>query len=302
MLALSTEAAPDASLETLAVACGARGLDGVEVALAPGQDPDQLVALVRAANVRVVALRVARVDMAAAPALARAAAALGVPVSVPPRGVDPAALGGIVAPFVRANARLLLGHPTELDEALATLGAILAVDAPSVLGLAWEIEPSAGTLKTASATLLAVRELLGVVRLHGGGPEQRDQDGRRVGPLLSELALSGYAGPTVLCPSGPEALPRWAKWLDSRGSSGCGHAASAREILLDIREVEPRDRLETILGAYHTLVPGATLNLTVDHDPICMYYTLEATEPERSFTFKVIEHGPEVWRAEVTKR
>ena len=33
-----------------------------------------------------------------------------------------------------------------------------------------------------------------------------------------------------------------------------------------------------------------------------MYYTLEATEPARSFEFHIVENGPEVWRAEVTKR
>jgi uncharacterized protein (DUF2249 family) len=66
--------------------------------------------------------------------------------------------------------------------------------------------------------------------------------------------------------------------------------------------VEPKDRLDTILGAYHALVPGGTMELTVDHDPSCMYYTLEATEPEGSFTFRVLEHGPEVWRAEVKRR
>ncbi|MEP6861257.1 MAG: DUF2249 domain-containing protein, partial [Deltaproteobacteria bacterium] len=85
-------------------------------------------------------------------------------------------------------------------------------------------------------------------------------------------------------------------------SSGCGHAASTREHALDMREVEPRDRLDTILGAYRSLIPGATLHLTLDHDPSCMYYTLEATEPARSFEFQVVENGPETWRAEVTKR
>ncbi|HEY5947736.1 MAG TPA: DUF2249 domain-containing protein, partial [Kofleriaceae bacterium] len=202
-----------------------------------------------------------------------------------------------------AGGRLLLSHRTDLDQAVATLAAIRARDT-SVLGVAWELEPSTAGLDAASAVLLATRELLGVVRLHGGGPEQRDQDGRGVGPLLGELALSGYAGPIVLCPSSrdPAILDRWARWAASRGSSGCGHAASTRELVLDMRDVEPRDRLDTILGAYRTLIPGASLRLTLDHDPMCMYYTLEATEPPHSFAFQIVEHGPEVWRAEVTKR
>lgn len=298
MLALSTEAAPGLSIEALDEVCHGRGLDGLEVVVAPGELP----ALPRT-RARVVALRVPYVDERTAPAIAQASHALGAPVSVASELLEPALLDRVVPVFERAGGRLLLGHGTDLDEALAALATIRSRDT-SVLGLAWEIEPSVARLDAASAVLLATRELLGVVRLHGGGPEQRDQDGRGVGPVLGELALSGYPGPIVLCPSSrdPAILDRWARWAASRGSSGCGHAASTREHALDMRDVEPRDRLDTILGAYRTLIPGATLRLTLDHDPMCMYYTLEATEPEGSFSFEVVEHGPEVWRAEVRKR
>ncbi|ODS59319.1 MAG: hypothetical protein ABS36_01960 [Acidobacteria bacterium SCN 69-37] len=68
-----------------------------------------------------------------------------------------------------------------------------------------------------------------------------------------------------------------------------------------MRDVEPKDRLETILGAYKTLRKGATLKITVDHDPSCMYYMLEATEPAGSFAFATTEKGPVTWRAEVTR-
>lgn len=302
MLSLSTEAAPQLPLDALDAACRARGLDGEELVIAVGEDPVQLAARARAAGMRVVALRVEQLDEATAPALARAAALLGAPVSVPPGGIDPGALGRIVPAFVTAGARLLLGHGTDLDEVLSTIAAIRAASAPAALGLAWEILPSSAALSDASAILLANHDLLGVVRLHGGGPEQRDQDGRGVGPLFVDLALSGFTGPIILCPSRPEELARWATWLGSRRSAGCGTAVDTRTVELDVRDVEPRDRLQTILGAYGTLVPGATLHLTVDHDPMCMYYMLDATEPDDSFTFQVVEHGPEVWRAEVSKR
>ena len=88
----------------------------------------------------------------------------------------------------------------------------------------------------------------------------------------------------------------------SRTLPSHGHAASASHVELDVREVEPRDRLDTILGAYRGLSRGSMLRLTVDHDPVCMYYTLQATEPEGSFSFEIVAHGPEVWRAEVRKR
>lgn len=71
---------------------------------------------------------------------------------------------------------------------------------------------------------------------------------------------------------------------------------------LDVRPVEPRDRLEAIMGAYDGLPPGGTLDLVVDHDPRCMYYTLQATRGEDTFTFDYLEQGPEVWRVEVAKR
>jgi uncharacterized protein (DUF2249 family) len=70
---------------------------------------------------------------------------------------------------------------------------------------------------------------------------------------------------------------------------------------LDVRGVEPKDRLETIMGAYDALPVGGTLDLTVDHDPKCMYYTLQAMRTEHPFSFDYLESGPEVWRVEVSK-
>lgn len=302
MLSLSTEAAPRLTLDELHDGCAVRGLEGVEIALTRAHNLETTVARAQSSRARVVALRAPRVDETTAPELARASAALGVPVSVPPATIELDRLTLIAAAFALADGTLLLGHRTNLDEALALVSTIREIGVRSALGLAWEIMPTTDDLNESSAIVLATRELLGLVRLHGGGPEQRNQDGRGVGSLTADLALSGFVGPIILCPSNPETVGRWTAWLGSRGSSGCGHAVSVKTIVLDVREVEPRHRFETIMGAYRMLVPGATLHLTVDHDPVCMYYSLEATEPERSFTFQVVENGPEVWRAEVTKR
>jgi uncharacterized protein (DUF2249 family) len=38
--------------------------------------------------------------------------------------------------------------------------------------------------------------------------------------------------------------------------------------------VEPKDRFDRIMGAYEGLVTDQALELTVDHDPKCMYYAL----------------------------
>jgi uncharacterized protein (DUF2249 family) len=71
---------------------------------------------------------------------------------------------------------------------------------------------------------------------------------------------------------------------------------------LDVRPVEPKDRFEKIMGAYDSLPNGGRLNLVVDHDPKCMYYTLQAMKEPDSFVFEYLENGPEVWRVQVDKR
>lgn len=63
---------------------------------------------------------------------------------------------------------------------------------------------------------------------------------------------------------------------------------------LDVRPVAPKDRLEAIMGGCDVLPPGGTLELTVDHDPRCMYYTLQAMHGDGTFTFTYLEEGPEV--------
>lgn len=73
-------------------------------------------------------------------------------------------------------------------------------------------------------------------------------------------------------------------------------------VRLDIRPVEPKDRFERIMSTYDGLAEGATLDLTVDHDPKCMYYTLKSTRGDDAFTFEYLENGPEIWRVHVHKR
>jgi len=71
---------------------------------------------------------------------------------------------------------------------------------------------------------------------------------------------------------------------------------------LDVRDVEPRFRFEMIMGAYHALDAGEELDLLVDHDPTCMYYTLKAEHGDESFDFRYLEKGPETWHVRVSKR
>lgn len=300
-LSLTSTAAPHLDLDARGAACLGRGLDGQELVLDAAGALEALVGKTSASQAHIVALRVETLDPTSAPAVALLAAKWQVPVSVSAQAVERADYKAIGAVFSAAGAKLHLGHGTDLVETMSLITALEHDGLTGILGLAWELRPSTQRLDDAGAVLFAAREHLGLVRLYGGGPEQHDQEGKGLGTVLTDLALSRYSGPTVLCPSSPEQLPRWEKWLESRKPTGCGSGGNAKELLLDVRKVEPKDRLETILGAYKALQKGATLKLTVDHDPSCMYYMLEATEPAGSFAFQTTDKGPETWRAEVKK-
>jgi uncharacterized protein (DUF2249 family) len=72
-------------------------------------------------------------------------------------------------------------------------------------------------------------------------------------------------------------------------------------LMLDVRPVEPKYRFDRIMASYGRLVPSQTMELTVDHDPKCMYYALRANWGEDTFAFDYLENGPETWRVRVTK-
>jgi len=300
-LSLSAAAAPGIELDALDAACRTRGLDGIELVVASAGEARTLAARVRAAGARVVALRAERLDDSAAEALARLSCELGVPVSVPLDVVLAGQLTKLARVFTDAGGTLLVGFGTDLQQVVEVTAALQAAGDPPSVGLAWELRPSSEDLGASGAVLLAARRHLRLVRLYGGGPEQHQQDGRGVGPLLVDLAISGYGGPIVLTPSDSAELPRWRDWLASRRSAGCGSAHPSGEHEVDVRDVEPKDRLGTILGAFRALPLGATLRITLDHDPSCMYYALEESEPAGTFSFRKIGDGPEVWGAEVTK-
>lgn len=300
-LSLTSTAALHLDIDARGTACVGRGLDGQELVLDAAAALEALATDASASQAHVVALRVLSLDRDCAPVIALLAARWQVPVSVPAhsQAVDDIATIGRI--FAAAGARLHLGHGTSVSGMMAVLSAIQDAGVDQTVGLAWELRPSSEGLEDAGAVLFAAREHLGLVRLYGGGPEQHDQQGLGVGALLTDLALSHYTGPIVLNPSTPDQLPRWHRWLESRKPTGCGSGGDAKELLVDVRNVEPKDRLDTILGAYKALRRGATLKLTVDHDPSCMYFMLEATEPAGSFEFRTTETGPETWRAEVRK-
>ncbi|NIP78160.1 MAG: DUF2249 domain-containing protein [Gemmatimonadetes bacterium] len=70
---------------------------------------------------------------------------------------------------------------------------------------------------------------------------------------------------------------------------------------LDVRPVAPSQRYDRIIGVYESLETGQAMELVVDHDPTCMYYTLEATRGRDAFAFDYLDRGPRVWRVRVRK-
>ena len=71
--------------------------------------------------------------------------------------------------------------------------------------------------------------------------------------------------------------------------------------LLDLIPVEPKHRFDTIMAAYARLEVNERLELRLDHEPECLYYTLLATRGDDAFTMEYLEAGPEVWRVRVEK-
>lgn len=67
---------------------------------------------------------------------------------------------------------------------------------------------------------------------------------------------------------------------------------------IDVRQLIPMKRHETIFRLVDTLAPGASFVLINDHDPKPLYYQLEAEHP-RQFSWTYIERGPSVWRVEI---
>lgn len=72
------------------------------------------------------------------------------------------------------------------------------------------------------------------------------------------------------------------------------------EILLDVREILPRERHPRIFATFDGLPVGGSFVLANDHDPRPLYYQFSA-EREGTFYWTYLEEGPELWRVRITK-
>lgn len=69
---------------------------------------------------------------------------------------------------------------------------------------------------------------------------------------------------------------------------------------LDVRFLPPRDKHPTIFRLLNALGPGESLRIINDHDPLPLYYQIQAERPGR-FNWNRIESGPEIWRVDIVR-
>lgn len=68
----------------------------------------------------------------------------------------------------------------------------------------------------------------------------------------------------------------------------------SQEVLLDVRELIPRERHPKIFNTWEQLPVGDAIKLVNDHDPKPLYYEFSA-ERTGEFEWNAVERGPERW-------
>ncbi len=69
---------------------------------------------------------------------------------------------------------------------------------------------------------------------------------------------------------------------------------------LDIRPIPPHDKHPTIFSTFDSLQKGEVLHLINDHDPMPLYYQMQALRSNQ-FSWEYTETGPEVWTVNIKK-
>jgi len=72
-------------------------------------------------------------------------------------------------------------------------------------------------------------------------------------------------------------------------------------MILDVRELVPKDRHSKIFDTYNKLNPGESFILVNDHEPKPLLYQFQA-EHDGEFDWWPLEQGPQAWRVSVVKR
>ena len=71
-------------------------------------------------------------------------------------------------------------------------------------------------------------------------------------------------------------------------------------VIVDVRQIAPRDRHPLIFQTFDGLAQGGALILVNDHEPRPLYYQFLHERAEQ-FRWTYLEEGPEVWRAQIEK-
>lgn len=69
---------------------------------------------------------------------------------------------------------------------------------------------------------------------------------------------------------------------------------------IDVREIEPTNRIGVIYTTFDNLRPGERMEITNDHDPHHLHQKL-TIDREGQFDWKYLAEGPDVWRVQITK-
>jgi len=218
-LGLSLEAAADAPVSELLVACVRRGLGALELVLGPSIGPDDILVATKVKDEMPV--RISGI-------IADACQDTGVLVDLSRTADAPIIVRGdfdLQSRIARAKEiRLSGGNALALvaGEPESWLGAVADVD------FAWHIDETCQNPAAAAEQILRERSIP-FIRLAGGGPETALQDQGETGALMRVLALAGYSGPLIMTPSSQRYRIAWASWLGRRGGWGCGSKAGSAD-------------------------------------------------------------------------
>jgi uncharacterized protein (DUF2249 family) len=69
---------------------------------------------------------------------------------------------------------------------------------------------------------------------------------------------------------------------------------------IDVREIEPTNRIGVIFTTFDNLKPGERMEITNDHDPNHLHQKLNV-DREGQFDWKYLAEGPDIWRIQITK-
>ena len=224
-----------------------------------------------------------------------AAAAAGQPHEAAVAGLI-AYLAGEILPHAAAEEATIYPAAAGLDGLAGTVSEMTAEHKI--------LSDAAGRLAEPAAAADAVRRAEEIARLFAAHVAKADTP-------LSESAIVGAAAGAALREPGPDPAVRVPAALHGparhagsapaqEGSADGGPAAGspASDPDLDVRDMPPARRHESIFAAWQALAPGAGFVLVNDHDPKPLRYQFEAEHPGQ-FTWDYIEAGPQTWRVRI---